>query len=78
MVCHFSLSGALQVIHLFSAMLQLCLVRMQDMLYAVIHTKEKATETDYLPCLSTIVSKLIKKRQVLREPLGALKHVLKD
>lgn len=66
-VCHLSLSGVLYLIHLFTAMLQLCLVQMQYALYAVIRTKEKATENNYPPCPSTTVSKLINKRQVLKQ-----------
>lgn len=78
MVCYLSLSGVLQLIHLFSATLQLCLVHMQCLLCAVIHATEKVTEADYLPCPSTTVSKLINMRQVLRKLLGALKHALKE
>jgi len=53
MTCDLCLSAVLQMIHLFTAMLQL-----HCTLYTVILIERKATETDYFPCVSTTVSKL--------------------
>lgn len=68
-----SLSSVLQLIHLFTAMLQL-----QFMLCTVVPIEAKATETDYLPCLGTTVSKFRNKSLGLTKAQEGVKHVLRD
>jgi len=68
-----SLFVLLQLIHLFTGMLQLFCT-----LYTVIHNKENAEKTGYISYPSIEVSKPRSNILGLRKNLVCLKHVLKD